>query len=107
MCSPLPWSLYDSRIGAVIPSGARNLALSIFNAVRDSSSPAAPRNDTQTGLSHGLPNGEGYISLFSTPAVQPNMWDAPSPKGECYGFDFHPLQFSVRLWPGGIPRHAH
>jgi hypothetical protein len=31
---------------AVIPSGARNLALSVFKTMRDSSSPAAPRNDT-------------------------------------------------------------
>jgi len=29
----------------VILSGAKNLALSIYNAARDSSSPAAPRND--------------------------------------------------------------
>jgi hypothetical protein len=55
--SPLPspqGSLCDNWIGAVIPSGARNLALSVFNAMRDSSSPAAPRNDMQTALSHRL-----------------------------------------------------
>ncbi|SPE26344.1 hypothetical protein SBA2_30009 [Acidobacteriia bacterium SbA2] len=38
----------------VILSGARNLALSIFNAVRDSSSPAASRNDRISELSHRL-----------------------------------------------------
>jgi len=45
-----PLSLRDNFHRAVIPtqSGAkgRNLALSVFKAVRDSSSPAAPRNDT-------------------------------------------------------------
>jgi hypothetical protein len=46
--SPLHESLCDSPAYTVIPSGARNLALSIFKAVQDSSSPAAPRNDTQT-----------------------------------------------------------
>jgi hypothetical protein len=37
---PLPWSLYDNSTGAVIPSEARNLALSLFNAMRNSSSSA-------------------------------------------------------------------
>jgi hypothetical protein len=31
---------------AVILSGAKDLALCIFNAMRDSSSPAAPQNDS-------------------------------------------------------------
>ena len=35
----------EKSLQAVIPSGARNLALSIFKTMRDSSSPAAPRND--------------------------------------------------------------
>jgi CubicO group peptidase (beta-lactamase class C family) len=52
--TPLEWegfkSLCDDHAYFVIPSGARNLALGIFRAVRDSSSPAAPRNDTQTGV---------------------------------------------------------
>ena len=34
----------------VMQSGARNLALSISNAMRDSSSPTAPRNDVQTSV---------------------------------------------------------
>src|SRR5208337_2367676 len=41
--------------------GARNLALSIFKAMRDSSSPAAPRNDTQTGVITQTPSGEGGL----------------------------------------------
>ena len=37
----------DASVNTVIPSGARNLALSVFKTMRDSSSPAAPRNDSQ------------------------------------------------------------
>jgi hypothetical protein len=33
-------------VGAVILSEAKNLALRIFMKIRDSSSPAAPQNDT-------------------------------------------------------------
>ena len=39
---------------AVIPSGARNLARSVFKAMRDSSSPAAPRNDSPPGFFRSL-----------------------------------------------------
>jgi len=39
-------SLCENLVWDVIPSEARNLALSVFKPVRDSSSPAAPRNDT-------------------------------------------------------------
>ncbi|SPE22468.1 hypothetical protein SBA2_100061 [Acidobacteriia bacterium SbA2] len=35
-------------------NSARNLALSVYKAVRDSSSPAAPRNDRLNEFSHGL-----------------------------------------------------
>ena len=42
---PAGGSLHDNVTPAVIPSEARNLAPSVFKAVRDSSSPAAPRND--------------------------------------------------------------
>jgi len=42
---PPPQSLLKNLIQAVIPSEARNLALNVFTAVRDSSSPVAPRND--------------------------------------------------------------
>ena len=66
--SPLPWSLCDNLVQVVIPSGARNLALSILKAVRDSSSPAAPRNDTQTRLSHTL-SGRGRPATALSPAV--------------------------------------
>jgi len=38
-------SLGENFTEFVIPSEARNLALNLFKAVRDSSSPAAPRND--------------------------------------------------------------
>jgi len=41
----------------VIPSGARNLALSLFEAMRDSSSPAAPRNAIKTGVFTQTPSG--------------------------------------------------
>jgi hypothetical protein len=37
--------LNDMRI-EILQSAAKNLALSIFQAVRDSSSPAAPQNDS-------------------------------------------------------------
>jgi hypothetical protein len=40
----------ENLVRNVIPRGARNLALSIFNALRDSSSPTA-RNDMQTKFS--------------------------------------------------------
>ena len=39
-------SLCENLVCAVIPSAARNLALDVFKAMRDSSSPAAPRNET-------------------------------------------------------------
>jgi DNA polymerase-2 len=39
----------EPPLQAVIPSEARNLALDISNAGRDSSSPAAPRNDKSNG----------------------------------------------------------
>jgi hypothetical protein len=39
--------LRENLLRTVIPSEARNLALSILNAQRDSSSPAAPRNDSK------------------------------------------------------------
>jgi hypothetical protein len=38
--------LAEKRFNAVILSGAKNLALRIFMAMRDSSSPAAPQNDS-------------------------------------------------------------
>jgi len=54
---------------AVISSGARNLALSIFNAVRDSSSPAAlpkitarvsfPRRRESSSFVNGPPPARG------------------------------------------------
>jgi hypothetical protein len=47
-------SLCENRVRHVIPSVARNPALSIFKAVRDSWSPAAPRNDRLAGFSHRL-----------------------------------------------------
>ena len=46
--TPSKW--FEHAAKRVIPSGARNLALSIFRARRESSSPAATRNDTQTGV---------------------------------------------------------
>ena len=47
-------TLCENFLEAVIPSEARNLALSVFNAVRDSSSPAASRNDSRNEFSHRL-----------------------------------------------------
>ena len=44
----------ENLVQAVIPGRARNLALNILKAVRDSSSPAAPRNDRPIEFSHGL-----------------------------------------------------
>jgi hypothetical protein len=64
--SPRRKSLCENLLRSVIPSGAldrtvqggaRNLALSIFNAVQDSSSSVrrrTPRNDIQTWFSHRL-----------------------------------------------------
>jgi DNA polymerase elongation subunit (family B) len=49
----------EKPLQAVIPSGARNLALGIFNAVRDSSSPTAPRNDRQNGQGIADPQEQG------------------------------------------------
>jgi hypothetical protein len=46
--------LCDNLLWTVLPSEARNLALSIFNTMRDSSSPSAPRNDSKSEFSHGL-----------------------------------------------------
>jgi len=51
--TPSGW--FEGETKPVIPSGARNLALSLFKAGRDSSSPLAPRNDTQTGVSTQTP----------------------------------------------------
>ena len=48
------WSLRENFLSTVIPSEARNLALSILNPLRDSSSPPAPRNDMQGKFSHRL-----------------------------------------------------
>ncbi len=39
---------------AVILDEAKNLALAIFMALRDSSSPAAPQNDSPDGFSRSL-----------------------------------------------------
>ena len=47
-------SLCENLLRDVIPSEARNLALSILNVVRDSSSPSAPRNDSKNRLSFRL-----------------------------------------------------
>ena len=66
---PLPFgSLCENLIGTVIPSEARNLALSIFNALRDSSSPAAPRNDSKNEFSHRLLWGRGWPATALSPA---------------------------------------
>jgi hypothetical protein len=45
---------YGETLNTVIPSEARNLALSVFNALLDSSSPASPRNDSKNEFSHIL-----------------------------------------------------
>jgi len=44
----------EKRLHSGIVSEAKNLALNLFKAVRDSSSPAAPRNDRQRESSHRL-----------------------------------------------------
>ena len=63
---PLPWSLCENQLCTVIPSEAWNLALSVFNALRDSSSPAAPpkitsfpRKRESTGWTTGSPLSRG------------------------------------------------
>jgi hypothetical protein len=48
---------------AVILSAAKDLALSIFKAMRDSSSPAAPQNDSAD---------EFFRSLFSPAVARPS-----------------------------------
>jgi hypothetical protein len=48
----------EKRFPAVILSEAKNLALRIFTAIRDSSSPAAPQNDGPDGF---------FRSLFTPP----------------------------------------
>jgi len=67
----------------VIPSGARNPALSIFQAVRDSSSPAAPRNDKLAGFSHRLQAGgveyAGYTLHTSLSVAPPSGGDEDTP----------------------------
>jgi len=60
-------SLCENFVQAVIPSEARNLALSVFKAVRDSSSPAAPRNDR--------------LNKVLTQTLQAPSWATLSPKG--------------------------
>ena len=57
-----PQSLCEDPINTVIPSAARNLALSVSGAVRDSSSPAAPRNDMETEFSHRLLQGNELVA---------------------------------------------
>src|SRR5208283_2271698 len=49
-----PSQAAEKPFQAVIPSGARNLALSVFKTMRDSSSPAAPRNDRPNGFFRSL-----------------------------------------------------
>ena len=58
-----PLQAAEKPLRAVILSGAKDLALSIFKAVRDSSSPAAPQNDSMDGF---------FRSLYS-PAL-PDSW---------------------------------
>jgi len=44
--------LWGNLLQPVIPTEARHLALHVFTAVRDSSSPVAPRNDRLIAFSH-------------------------------------------------------
>ena len=70
-------SLSENPAQVVIPSGARNLALSVSNAVRDSSSPVTPRNDTQTEIITQTPHEpgpwhRGRVAAAREPA--PDTW---------------------------------
>ena len=52
---------------AVIPSAARNLALTVFKAKRDSSSPMAPRNDRPEGFFRSLCRQMGTEQVGAVP----------------------------------------
>jgi len=53
----------EKRLNAVILSVAKDLALRVFMAMRDSSSPAAPQNDSAVAF---------FRSLFGS--ALPNAW---------------------------------
>ncbi|MGA2985492.1 MAG: hypothetical protein ABSG32_16900, partial [Terriglobia bacterium] len=52
----------EKRLNAVILSAAKDLALSVFKAMRDSSSPGAPQNVSAKGF---------FRSLFSPAVARP------------------------------------
>ena len=71
---------------AVILSAAKNLALSVFRAMRDSSSPGAPQNDSADGFFRSLfspalpaspkPGEKSGLILCCLPDVEPFHHDA-------------------------------
>ena len=69
----------------VIPSGARNLALSVFQAMRDSSSPAAPRSDSPPGFFRSLPGWNRLRGLSW------GTWEGSA--------NFRYLSGTCRAWP--------
>ena len=92
--NPLPRTLCDNPAEAVFPSGARNLALSVFKAVRDSSSLAAPRNDTQTEVITQTPQGRGWTAI-------PRVRDAGRVRGWFREKTPHPPSSVGHLLPKG------
>jgi hypothetical protein len=56
----------EKPLQAVIPSGAKDLALSFFQTMRDSSSPAAPQNDSANEFFRSLESPALRLSRLKT-----------------------------------------
>jgi len=71
---------------------AKDLALSIFKAMRDSSSPVAPQNDSAEGFFRRLFSPAEIAPPVLSPPLIPRLAVPPLPKGE----GFLSLNFSPR-----------